>query len=176
MNLDKFDIIKLKKLIVYYESDDSSIVKSESNHSEFINTNDFSSEEQYIAIAAIKENALQDLSMQMTKVFLEDEGNKFLQESSCKDLFKKIYDKFEKSQKYQLLQLFFNFDLSTKRSVFFEKQRIRDYFYNIFIVMIADEDIDINNIKEEYISDDAIKYNKLFPIYDKIMSLTTKIS
>ena len=42
--------------------------------------------------------------------------------------------------------------------------------------MIADEDIDINYIKEEYISDDAIKYNKLFPIYDKIMSLTTKIS
>ena len=176
MYLDNYNIYNLKELIIQYEEDESYIAKNEELHREFMKTEKFSKEEHYIAIAAIKERVLQALAKQMTEFFLNKEMGIFNEKPQGSGFFQNIFSIFSNDQKYQLLPLFYNYDLTTNRSIFFDKQRIRDYFFSVFNIMLENEKIELEELKQKYKFDNSLKYAQMYPIYDKIMSLTVKLS
>tara|TARA_B100001559_G_C16030128_1_gene407563 strand:- start:13 stop:549 length:537 start_codon:yes stop_codon:yes gene_type:complete len=178
MNLSDYDIQRLKQLIVIYTKDNSLLARDESAHSSFLSNSEYTSDEHKIAISAIKENVLQDISNELVKKYNEEEKFLIEKENSFHglDLLTEAYDIFSFNEKKELLPLFYSFDLRLNKSIFFENESIRDHFFKLFLILLNNDKLSLDKVKKQYLYDENFRFNIMYPMYEKIMSLSIMIS
>ncbi|PPR79909.1 MAG: hypothetical protein CFH01_00118 [Alphaproteobacteria bacterium MarineAlpha2_Bin1] len=187
MKLNDYNITRLKQLIILYTKDNSILVRDEKAHINFLSESDFTSEEHQIAISAVKESVLQEISMELIQNFLRNSDIMFSANEkkhnitpegmvNIKNYFRQAYNIFPLEQKKELLPLFFNYNLTQQNSIFFQDLLTNDYYFNIFLMFLNEDKLDFEMIKKQYLDDENNKYTKLYPMYEKIMSLSSMLS
>ena len=181
MNLDDYNISRLKQLIILYTKDDSILIRDENAHKKFLSGSDFTSDEHQIAISAIKENVLEQISKELIDNYNKN-WEKTLDQTPDEGLdninsyFKQAYDIFPLDQKKELLPLFFNYNLTQQKSIFFHSNDISDYYFNLYLTFISKDKLNFETIKKLYLDDENYIYTIFYPMYEKIMSLSTMLS
>ncbi len=187
MNLNDYDISRLKQLIILYTKDNAILVRDEKAHKNFLSGSDFTSEEHQIAISAIKESVLQEISIELIKNYSRYSGITIIDGESketvlnkgkenIQNYFRQAYNIFPLEQKKELLPLFFNYNLTEQNSIFFQDLKTNDYYFNIFLIFLGEDNLTFDIIKQYYLDDENNKYTRLYPMYEKIMSLSTMLS
>tara|TARA_Y100000590_G_C15615498_1_gene975558 strand:+ start:194 stop:721 length:528 start_codon:yes stop_codon:yes gene_type:complete len=175
MHLDDYDIDKLRYLVVQYLDNNASLARDEDQHNKLLIKGGFSNEEHHIALAAVKEKILQEIAFNLSQSYVSNESN---EDASLTHLgvFKNVYRAFVQNQKYELLPLFYNHDLTKKSYLFFSNSDIRDYFFETYKKFLQKDSLSIDDIFLQYSKDTNARYFKLFPVYEKIMFLSSKLS
>ena len=185
MQLEDYKLARLKELLVQYETGKAHLIRNEQAHQKFMASGDFSLDEHRIAIAAIRENVLQNLAWELQTAFenqKSSEGDVATTETGTRTTeqalrsFSAAYNLFPKDRKHELLPLFFCHDLKTKTLIFFNSDDSRDHYFSAFKSLLELDSISISTIESAYLDDPDSKFVKLFPMYDKILALTSRLS
>tara|TARA_Y100000589_G_scaffold253121_1_gene241763 strand:+ start:4844 stop:5407 length:564 start_codon:yes stop_codon:yes gene_type:complete len=187
MNLHDYDISRLKQLIILYTKNNSILVRDEKAHKSFLSESGFTSEEHQIAISAVKESVLQEISLELIQNFTRnsevifsasDKKHNITTEGmlNIQNYFKQAYNIFPLDQKKELLPLFYNHDLTDQSSIFFQDFLTNNYYFNIFLMFLDEDKLNFDIVKKQYLDDENNKYTKLYPMYEKIMSLSSMLS
>ena len=185
MQLEDYKLDRLKELVVQYETEKAHLIRDEDAHQKFMAVGDFSLDEHRIAIAAIRENVLQNLAWELQTAFsaqkssedgVVDSDTQASRIGQGLRSFSAVYRLFPKDRKHELLPLFFHYDLKKKTLIFFNSGDSRDHYLAAFKSLLEMDSMDMASIESAYFSDPDSKFVKLFPMYDKILALTSKLS